>query len=77
MKNVPGLSREQLSYYVKAGYVKPKTMRRGKYDYNDYSENDLLVIQTAFHYISEFDTQPKAAFERARNKLKQPQLELK
>ena len=76
LERVPSLGREQLSYYAQAGYISPKKHKRGKNEYNDYSENDLLVIEKAFYYIQTFDTKTKAAFQRARKELKQPQLKL-
>ena len=71
---ISGLTRDQLSYYVTAGYVNPSKHRRGKNEYSEFCENDLLVIEKAFHYIESYGTKPKIAFEKARVELKQPEL---
>lgn len=70
----PGLIREQLSYYVKMGYVAPRKHTRGKNEYSEFAQKDLLVIQKAFYYIERFGTKPKTAFEKAREELRQPEL---
>lgn len=70
----PGLIREQLSYYVKMGYVAPRKHTRGKNEYSEFAQKDLLVIQKAFYYIERFGTKPKTAFEKAREELTQPEL---
>ncbi|OGC07525.1 hypothetical protein A2V82_08985 [candidate division KSB1 bacterium RBG_16_48_16] len=73
IEKAPGLTRDQLSYFVKMGYVKPKKYTRGKNEYTEYSENDLLVIEKALYYIQTFDTKPKSAFEKAFVELRQPE----
>jgi len=77
IERVHGLTREQLTYYAKMGYVKPRKYSRGKNEYNEFSEKDFLVIEKAFHYINNFGTTPKIAFGRARKELKQPELKFK
>lgn len=74
---VSGLTRDQLTFYAKMGYVNPRKYTRGKNEYSEFSENDLLVIEKAFSYIQNFGTKPKTAFEKARADLKQPELNLK
>jgi hypothetical protein len=74
LQKISGLTREQLSYYVKMGYVNPRKYARGKNEYSDFSENDLLVVDKAFYYIETFGTKPKIAFKKAREELKQPEL---
>ena len=77
IEKISGLTRDQLSYYVRMGYVNPRKYTRGKNEYSEFSENDLLVIEKAFHYIENFGTKPKIAFEKAREELKQPELRFK
>lgn len=77
IEKISGLTREQLTYYVKMGYVNPRKYKRGKNEYSQFSENDLLVIEKAFHYIENYGTKPKIAFEKAREELKQPELRFK
>jgi hypothetical protein len=74
LSRVPGLTREKLSYYVRAGFVKPKKIRRGELDYNEFSEEDLITISQAFELIRQYQTRPKAAFERSRKELRQMKL---
>ena len=74
---VSGLTRDQLSYYVKTGYLKPKKFNRGKNAYTKYSNNDLLVIEKAYYYIAKYGTKPKTAFEKARSELKKTKLKSK
>ena len=74
IEKIPGLTRDQLSYYVRMRYVNPRKYPRGKNEYSEFSGNDLLVIEKAFHYIENFGTKPKIAFEKAREDLKQPEL---
>jgi len=71
---IPGLTREQLTYYAKMGYVNPRKYTRGKNEYSEFSENDLLLIEKAFDYIEGFGTNPKIAFQKARAELKQLEL---
>jgi len=74
IEKTPGLTREQLSYYVKMGRVVSRKHTRGKNKYSEFSHKNLLVIQNAFYYFQEFGTKPKTAFEKAREELKQPEL---
>jgi len=74
---VSGLTRDQLAYYVRMGYVNPQKYTRGKNEYSEFSEKDLLVIEKAFHYIGKFGTTPKIAFGKAREDLKQARLRFK
>lgn len=77
IERISGLTRDQLSYYVRMGYIKPRKHTRGKNEYCEFSENDLLVIEKAFYYIESFGTKPKTAFEKGREELKQPELRFK
>ena len=75
LSKVPGLTREKLSYYVRAGFVQPKKIRRGELDFNDFSEEDFWAISHAFEMIRLYQTRPKAAFERSRKELQQMRLQ--
>ncbi len=77
IEKVSGLTREQLTYYVRMGYVNPRKYNRGKNEYSEFSGKDLLVIEKAFHYIEGFGTTPKIAFGKAREELKQLELRFK
>jgi len=74
LSKVPGLTREKLSYYVRVGFVKPKKIRRGELDYNEFSEEDLWTISRAFELIRLYQTRPKAAFERSQKEYQQMRL---
>jgi hypothetical protein len=65
LKLVRGLTRDKLSYFVRAGYVTPKKIKRGSLDQNLFSERDVFLIKRAWEYISRYETRPKAAFEKA------------
>jgi len=65
LKLVSGLTRDKLSYFVRAGYVSPKKVKRGSLDQNLFSERDVFLIKRAWEYMSRYETHPKAAFERA------------
>ena len=76
LSRVPGLTREKLTYYVRAGLVKPNKIRRGELDYNVFAEKDLWIISHAFELIQLYQTRPKAAFERSRKESQQMKLNL-
>lgn len=69
IENIEGLSRDRLTYYVRAGYVNPKKIRRGSLYFNKFSERDLLLISRAWEYIYKHDMRTRAAFERAEREL--------
>ena len=62
---VRGLTRDKLSYFVRAGYVSPKKVKRGSLDQNQFSEKDVYLIGRAWEYMTRYQTSPKAAFEKA------------
>lgn len=76
IENIPGLTREKLSYYVNKGYINPEKEKRGSNYFNVFSKEDFLVIKRAFSYIKQFGSQPRIAFEKARKDLKEPNLNL-
>jgi hypothetical protein len=65
LKLVRGLTRDKLSYFVRAGYVTPQKVKRGSLDQNLFSERDVFLIRRAWEYMSRYQTRPKAAFEKA------------
>ena len=77
IEKIPGLTRDQLTYYAQMGYVTPRKYQRGKNEYSEFSENDLVVIEKAFYYIKEFGTKPKNAFERVREEPQQHEIRFK
>ena len=48
IQEVGGLNHDRLTYFVRAGYVKPKKIKRGSLYYNDFSPRDLEIIKTAW-----------------------------
>lgn len=76
LKRVHGLTYDRLRYFVRAGYVRPKKIKKRSLYHNDFSEEDLELIKRAWEYISRHDLRIKAAFERVRKKVKDPQLTL-
>lgn len=74
LDTVSGLTRDKLSYYVRMRYVRPKKVKRGKFDYVEFTKKELLVIEKAFFYISKYDTQPRTAFKNAWKEIRQPSL---
>ncbi len=73
LERIPDLTRDQLAYYAKSGYVRPQKNQRGKNEYAEYSDDDYLVIRGAFDYINRFGTTPKLAFAKAKGALSEPE----
>lgn len=73
LAKVDGLTHDKLTYFVRAGYLQPKKVRRGSLDYNDFSDRDLQLVTRAWGYIQEFDMKTKSAFQRAEAELNDPQ----
>lgn len=73
LERIPDLTRDQLAYYTKSGYVRPQKIRRGKNEYAEYSDDDFVVIQNACNYIHQFGTTPKLAFAKAKGALSEPE----
>lgn len=76
LQQVDGLTRDKLTYFVRAGYLNPNKIERGSLNYNDFSEKDLFLAKCAWEYIKTYDTKTKAAFKRAENEFKDPQMSL-
>lgn len=76
LKRVDGLTYDKLAYFVRAGYVQPRKVKFQSLYYNDFSEEDILLIKRAWELISKRKLRTKTAFERAREKTVMPQLQL-
>jgi DNA-binding transcriptional MerR regulator len=66
LKRVSGLTYDKLLYYVRAGYVEPKKVKKESLYYNDFSEEDVELIKRAWTLISEHDVRAKVAFDRVK-----------
>lgn len=71
-----GLNRDKLAYFIREGYLQPKTERRGKQVYKFYLETEVWVLDRAMTYMEQYQTRPRAAFEKARQERVQTELEL-
>jgi hypothetical protein len=76
LKRVNGLTYDRLTYFVRAGYVKPKRIKRKSLYYNDFSEENIRLIKRAWRFISQHGVRTRVAFERARKEVEDPQLTL-
>lgn len=76
LKQVDGLTYKKLSYFVRAGYVKPKKIKRKSLYYSDFSEEDVELIKRAWELISKHNVSIRAAFKGAREEVEDPQLTL-
>jgi hypothetical protein len=72
-----GLTRDKLAYFVREGYIKPKTEQRGEQVYKFYRDAEVWILDRAMTYIEKYQTRPRAAFEKARKEHEQMELELK
>ena len=45
IRKVNGLTHDKLTYFVRAGYIKPDKIQRGSLLYNDYSNRDFEIIK--------------------------------
>jgi len=76
LKRVKGLTYDKLTYFVRAGYVTPKKIKKESLYYNDFSEEDIQLIKRAWRFISHHNVRTRAAFKRARKEGEDPQLRL-
>ena len=76
LKRINGLTYDRLTYFVRAGYVNPKKIKKESLLYNDFSEEDVDLIRRAWNLISHHDVRTRAAFQRARKQSDGPQLSL-
>lgn len=71
-----GLNRDKLAYFIREGYLQPQTRQRGKQVYKFYHESDVWILDRAMTYMEQYQTRPRAAFEKARQERVQTELEL-
>jgi len=76
LKRVDSLTYDRLTYFVRAGYVKPKKIKRKSLYYNDFSEEDVELIKRAWELIFRHDVRTRVAFKKAREEVEDPQLTL-
>ncbi len=76
LKRVNGLTYDKLTYFVRAGYVKPKKIKKKSLLYNDYSQEDLELIKRVWELISKHDIKTKTAFKSAGEEVEDLQLTL-
>jgi hypothetical protein len=76
LKRVSGLSQDKLNYFVRAGYVEPKKVKKESLYYNDFSEEDVELINRAWMLISTHGMRAGAAFARAKERGKASQFTL-
>ena len=74
--HVEGLTHDRLTYFSRAGYVKPEKIKRGSLYYNDFSQRDFEIIRKAWEYIITYDMKTRSAFERATREYEDPQMKL-
>lgn len=67
IKEVSGLPRDKLEYYVRAGYVHPKIITRDGRNYKQYSQKEVAILKQAYGYIKENKMQVREAFKKARD----------
>lgn len=72
-----GLNRDKLAYFIREGYLQPQTAQRGKQVYKFYHEADVFILDRAMTYIEQYQTRPRAAFEKARQEQEQIPLNFK
>jgi len=77
LKRVSGLTYDKLKYFVRAGYLEPKKVKKESLYYNDFSEEDVEVIKRAWTLISTHHMKARTAFARAKGQGRAPQLSLK
>jgi DNA-binding transcriptional MerR regulator len=76
LKRVEGLTYDRLTYFVRAGYVRPRRIKSQSLYYNDFSPEDVELIKRAWELISKHDLRIKTAFQRAQEKGRGLQLNL-
>jgi hypothetical protein len=76
LKQINGLTYDKLAYFVRSGYVVPRKAKKGNLYYNDFSEEDIALIERAWTLISSHTMRARAAFARAKEHGKATQLSL-
>ena len=70
------LPQDKLTYFVRAGYIQPKKIKRGSLNYNEFSQDDLMLVKIAWDYIKSYGTKTSIAFEKAKAEAEDPQMKL-
>ena len=65
LKLIDGLTKDGLSYFVRAGYVKPKKIEVDNFYFNDFSEEDVQLIKRARKLDFKPEMRSQRALERA------------
>lgn len=73
---VNGLTHDRLTYFVRAGYVKPRKFKRGTLYYNEFTKRDFEIIKRAWEFIITYDMKTRSAFERAKREQDNTQAKL-
>lgn len=76
LKRVSGLNYDKLNYFVRAGYVEPKKVKKESLYYNDFSEEDVALINRAWMLITRHGMRAREAFARAQQHGRASQLTL-
>lgn len=76
LEQVDGLTNDKLTYFVRAGYIQPKKIKRGSLNYNNFSEKDLELVKHAWNYIKSYGTKTSVAFEKSKAEIENPQMKL-
>lgn len=66
LKLIDGLTKDGLSYFVRAGYVKPKKIEVDNFYFNDFSEEDVELIKRARKLDFKPEVRREKALERAK-----------
>lgn len=66
LKTVKGLTKDRLSYFVRAGYVKPKKVEVDHFCLYDFSEKDIELIRRANRLDFWRDMRGRKARQRTR-----------
>ena len=66
LKLIDGLTKDGLSYFVRAGYVKPKKIEVDNFYFNDFSEEDVQLIKRARKLDFKPEMRSQRALERAK-----------
>ncbi|MCB2141128.1 hypothetical protein KQH27_00305 [bacterium] len=76
LKEVDGLTHDKLTYFVRAGYLQPRKIKRGSLNFNDFTLKDLKLVKIAWDYIQSYGTKTSMAFDKAKTELADPQMRL-
>ena len=66
LKLIDGLTKDGLSYFVRAGFVRPKKIVVDNFYFNDFSEEDIEIIKRARKLDLRPEMRAPKALERAK-----------